>query len=85
MAKHYGPKNVVISVAGNITDELLATIDQLFGHYEASKQAIEAELTYPEFTPGEIVKTRDTEQAHVAISFPAINVKDPGRCIALSR
>ena len=26
--------------------------------------------------PGEFIKERDTEQAHVAISFPAINVKD---------
>lgn len=77
MEKHYGPQNVVISVAGNITDELLEKIDTLFGQYVASPLAEEAVLTYPKFTPGEIEKTRDTEQAHIAISFPAINVKDP--------
>lgn len=75
MAKHYTPQNIVISVAGNITDALLAKIEQLFGQFEASEHAVEAVLTYPAFQAGELVKTRDTEQAHIAISFPAINVK----------
>lgn len=77
MAKHYGPQNVVISVAGNISAELLANIEKLFGQYKASEIAEKPVLSYPEFTPGEIVKVRDIEQAHVAISFPAINIKDP--------
>lgn len=77
MAKHYSPQNVVISVAGNITDGLLKTIDELFGRFEASPLAVEPELSYPVFTAGEVVKVRDTEQAHLAISFPAISVKDP--------
>lgn len=76
MDKHYGPENVVISVAGNITEELMAQIHELFGQYEAAPTAVKPILTYPAFAPGEMVKTRDTEQAHVAISFPAINVKD---------
>ena len=76
MAKHYGPENVVISVAGNITDELLSKIDELFGRYEAATTFVKKKLTYPKFSPGEIIKLRDTEQAHVAISFPAIPVKD---------
>lgn len=75
MEKHYTPQNIVISVAGNITDELLVKIENLFGQFEASENAEEAVLTYPKFATGELVKTRDTEQAHVAISFPAINVK----------
>ena len=76
MAKHYGPENVVISVAGNITPELLANIEKLFGSYKASEYAVKPVLTHPTFKPGEIVKLRDTEQAHLAISFPAINIKD---------
>ena len=76
MAKHYGPQNVVISVAGNITEEILQEIETQFGQYEASLLAEKPELTYPPFMPGEFIKERDTEQAHVAISFPAINVKD---------
>lgn len=74
MAKHYTPQNVVISVAGHIEAGLLAQIEALFGTFEASNEAV---LTYPAFTPGEVVKVRDTEQAHIAISFPAISVKNP--------
>ncbi|AWE06723.1 peptidase M16 [Lysinibacillus sp. 2017] len=77
MAKHYGPKNVVISIAGNIEEGLLEKIEALFGTYEASSKSIVSKPSYPEFTAGEVEKTRDTEQAHIAISFPAINVKDP--------
>ena len=77
MAKHYTPQNVVISVAGNIEAGLLEKVEELFGSFEASPLAEEAVLTYPKFHAGEIVKIRDTEQAHIAISFPAINVKDP--------
>ena len=76
MAKHYGPRNVVISIAGNIEDSLLEKIETLFGSFEASPQSVISEPSYPVFTAGEIEKQRDTEQAHVAISFPAINVKD---------
>ena len=77
IAKHYFPGNVVISLAGNITDELLAKVEELFGQFEASRLAVIAEPSYPEFHAGETSKTSDTEQAHVAISYPAINVKDP--------
>ncbi|WP_274309497.1 M16 family metallopeptidase [Solibacillus daqui] len=76
MAKHYGPQNVVISIAGNIEEGLLEKIEQLFGQYEASEQMIISKPSFPIFTAGEVEKTRDTEQAHIAISFPAISIKD---------
>lgn len=77
MAKHYGPQNVVISIAGNIEESLLEKVEALFGNYEASAESIVSKPSYPVFTPGEVEKMRDTEQAHIAISFPAIAVKDP--------
>ncbi|MFJ8234302.1 M16 family metallopeptidase [Ureibacillus sp. NPDC094379] len=77
MAKHYTPENVVISVAGNITNDLLLHIENLFSRFEQSPEAVKTVLTYPEFTPGRYVKSRDIEQSHLAISYPAINVMDP--------
>lgn len=77
MAKHYFPENIVISLAGNMTTELLAKVEELFGQFEASAEAIVVQPSYPKFHSGEVSKTSDTEQAHVAISYPAINVKDP--------
>jgi len=77
MAKHYTPQNIVISVAGHIEPGLLEQIELLFGSFEAAPEAVETVLTYPTFMAGEVVKVRDTEQAHLAISFPAISVKHP--------
>lgn len=77
MEKHYYPENIVISVAGNVTKELLLHIEKLFGRYGRSKNAVETTLTYPTFHSGRFVKERDVEQSHLAISYPAIGVKHP--------
>ena len=76
MAKHYGPQNVVISVAGHITQTLIATIESLFGQYTAAKESLAPVLTYPQFHSGRVVKNRDIEQSHYALSYPAVSVKD---------
>lgn len=76
MAKHYGPKSVVISVAGNVTDEFITKIESLFGQYDESPKVVEPVLTYPTFHSGKVTKIRDTEQSHLAISYPSIGVKD---------
>ncbi|MED3660448.1 pitrilysin family protein [Ureibacillus sp. FSL K6-8385] len=76
MDKHYYPKNVVISLAGNISKELLLHIESLFGHFEPSEKAVPLHLTYPKFHSGHFVKERDVEQSHIAMSYPAISVKD---------
>ena len=77
MEKFYFPENIVVSVAGNVTKELLLHIEQLFGRYERSSKAVDTKLTYPSFNSGRFVKERDVEQSHLAISYPAIGVKDP--------
>ncbi|NLY80956.1 MAG: insulinase family protein [Lysinibacillus sp.] len=76
MNKHYYPKNVVISVAGNVSKELLLHIESLFSHFEASKEAVPLKLTYPAFHSGQFVKERDVEQSHLAMSFPAVGLRD---------
>jgi predicted Zn-dependent peptidase len=77
MEKHYSPENIVISVAGNVTKELLLQIEEQFGRYERSSKAVESTLSHPTFHSGSIVKERDVEQSHLAISYPAIGIKDP--------
>lgn len=77
MEKHYSPENIVISVAGNMTKNLLLHIEKLFGGYERSKNAATFDLTYPAFHSGRSVKEREVEQSHLAIAYPAIGVKDP--------
>ncbi|MFP3919701.1 pitrilysin family protein [Lysinibacillus telephonicus] len=77
MDKHYYPENIVISVAGNITKDLLLHIEKLFSRFEHSPKAVETTLTFPTFHSGKYVKQRDVEQSHIAISYPAIGVKHP--------
>lgn len=77
MEKHYYPENIVVSVAGNVTKDLLLHIEKLFGHYEKSPKAVVSTLQEPIFHSGRYVKDRDVEQSHLAISYPAIGVKDP--------
>ena len=54
MAKHYFPENIVISLAGNITEKLLTKVEELFGKFEAESEAVVAEPSYPEFHAGEV-------------------------------
>lgn len=56
MAKHYGPQNVVISIAGNIEESLLEKVEALFGNYEASEESVVSKPSYPTFTPGKLKK-----------------------------
>lgn len=77
MDKYYYPENIVISVAGNVTKELHLHIEKHFGQYERSSKAVDTTLTHPAFHSGKFVKERDVEQSHLAISYPAIGVKDP--------
>lgn len=77
MEKFYYPENIVVSVAGNVTKDLLLHIEKLFSHYEHSEKATETKLTFPTFHSGRYVKKRDVEQSHIAMSYPAISVKHP--------
>lgn len=77
MDKHYYPENIVISVAGNITKDLILHIEKLFSRFERSPKAVKTSLTYPTFHSGKYVKQREVEQSHIAISYPAIGVKSP--------
>lgn len=77
MEKYYFPENIVISVAGNVTNDLLLHIEKLFGRYERTEKAVETKLTNPTFHSGRFVKERDVEQSHLAISYPAIGMKHP--------
>ncbi|MFY3793352.1 M16 family metallopeptidase [Ureibacillus sp. MALMAid1270] len=78
MQKHYYPENIVISVAGNITTELLVHIEKLFSQFTRSPHAIEQTVTYPAFHSGRFVKSRDVEQSHIAIAYPGVGVNDKG-------
>lgn len=74
MEKHYTPENTVISVAGHIDKELLLQIERLFGTFERKGGA--KSYVLPDFVPGQSIKHKDTEQAHLCLGYPGLSLKD---------
>ena len=69
MGSFYVPSNMVLSVAGNFSeDELLALAEKYFGDIE-SRPAEIGEIIKPEFHTGENILEKDIEQANLAIGF----------------
>jgi predicted Zn-dependent peptidase len=74
MNERYNPKNVVISVAGNVDESFIQTVENYFGHYKG-KESTEV-IESPIFTSDSISREKDTEQAHLTLGFPGLPVKD---------
>lgn len=74
MERHYTPSNTVVSVAGHIDQELLRQIERLFGTFERSNPGKPHVL--PIFVPGQSIKQKETEQAHLCLGYPGLSLKD---------
>lgn len=74
MERHYTPSNTVVSVAGQIDGQLLALIEELFGKFVRSDAKNVHVL--PNFVPGQSIKHKDTEQAHICLGYPGLSLKD---------
>jgi len=70
----YTPENVVISIAGNFSDSLIGEIRDRFGHFRGPGFVKRSEK--PSFHKNEIVRKKDTEQAHLCIGFEGVSVND---------
>ncbi|MGE7978204.1 MULTISPECIES: pitrilysin family protein [unclassified Psychrobacillus] len=74
MEKHYTPKNVVISVAGNISEDLLSHIEALFGDFKQPLTEV-TQFSTPTIKPVYTESHKDTEQAHLCLAYPGLSVK----------
>jgi predicted Zn-dependent peptidase len=72
MNDYYTPDKVVISVAGNVSEEFIKEIDKLFGSYETTSTKREVEK--PGFMDQKLARKKDTEQAHLCIGFNGLEV-----------
>jgi predicted Zn-dependent peptidase len=72
MNDYYTPDKVVISVAGNVSEEFIKEIDKLFGSYETNSTKREVEK--PGFMDQKLARKKDTEQAHLCIGFNGLEV-----------
>ncbi|MEH7122705.1 pitrilysin family protein [Bacillus sp. JJ1773] len=71
----YTPEEVVISIAGNISDSFIREVEKYFGSYEGGKhEKVKQSL---EFHSNKAVRKKDTEQAHLCIGFEGLQVGHP--------
>ena len=74
MERHYTPSNTVISVAGQIDHTLLGQIEALFGSFE--RKSPDNAHILPNFVPGQSIKHKETEQAHICLGYPGLSLQD---------
>ena len=72
MHNMYTPENVVISIAGNISETFIKEVEKYFGSYEGGKSD-DYENT-PIFISNQISRKKETEQAHLCIGFEGLKV-----------
>lgn len=75
MDEHYTIENTVISVAGNIDDNIVELLERHFGGFQTSGRV--SELTVPSFQSGILYHKKKTEQNHICLSFPGCSIHDP--------
>lgn len=72
---HYTPENIVISVAGNVDDSFIHTIDGYFGSFSGAEQ--HDSKAVPVFVADSINRKKDTEQAHFCLGYEGLPINDP--------
>jgi len=77
MKKHYIPENMIISIAGNINEQLIDQIEELFGRISSTPSGAGKVQLVPLFVPGSTFKERETEQGHLCLGFEGLSVTDP--------
>lgn len=70
--ERYSPENVVISIAGNITESFILEVEKYFGSYKGGIK--ETPENVPLFHSSRISRKKDTEQAHLCIGFEGLKV-----------
>ncbi|MBU8906963.1 M16 family metallopeptidase [Desertibacillus haloalkaliphilus] len=72
MKRHYTAEHVVVSMAGNIDDQLIDTVKSTFSAVKPGKQGPKVEA--PTFLAKRITKQKDTEQAHLCLGFNGLQI-----------
>ncbi|WP_010530673.1 M16 family metallopeptidase [Lentibacillus jeotgali] len=72
--ERYTPENVVVSVAGNVDNSFIKTVDDYFGGFESN--AKHTDMEQPAFLGNQIERHKDTEQAHLCLGYNGLPVDD---------
>ncbi|WP_442599548.1 M16 family metallopeptidase [Neobacillus sp. D3-1R] len=72
MHEMYTPENVVISIAGNVTEPFIKEVEKYFGSYQAGTSTQTENI--PIFHSNRITRKKETEQAHLCLGFEGLKV-----------
>jgi predicted Zn-dependent peptidase len=75
MGERYRIDDTVISVAGNVGEEVLELLEQHFGRFEV--KGLDAVLESPAFHSRALFHRKKTEQNHLCLTFPGLSIKAP--------
>lgn len=70
----YTIENTVITIAGNVSNSIIEMMEQYFGGFQ--NHGIKEPYAAAGFEALEIVKSKQTEQAHISLALPGRSVSD---------
>ena len=74
VSEAYTPENVVVSIAGNISETFIKQVESYFGDYQGQRnERLFAEHS-PHFNSNQISRKKETEQAHLCIGYQGLKV-----------
>lgn len=76
MDKYYTADNVVISVAGNVNVEKTVELVERYFADKFTRCKSAPQAVYPYDKPSHLLKTKKTEQTHIAFALPGVSVTD---------
>jgi predicted Zn-dependent peptidase len=74
MKKFYNTENTVISLAGNIDDNVRDLVEKHFGSFSNSGE--ETDYSAPDFLGELVFHAKKTEQNHICLSLPGLSLKE---------
>ena len=74
--RHYRPDNIVVSLAGSFTNQVLHDIRRRFSALPEGEKTGSAPA---EYTPAFVVTKKPIEQNHLTLAFPGLTYDDPRR------
>lgn len=72
--ERYTPENIVISVAGNVDDSFITTVEGYFGHFTTTIH--DSSVKHPVFLTETIKRDKETEQAHLCLGYKGLRLGD---------
>ncbi len=80
LAEHYTPRNIVLSVAGNVVHEqVVRQVEALCEEWPAPDANGWNPVTHTQSEPQFRLEYRKTEQAHLSIALPGLSMEHPDR------